>query len=116
METSLSERMQGFIKRWSDPTRPTILPKQPIFVTHSWFDYWKFTGLSYQGFMNITPESVTGKIGANNGYKDCECECEWYVRFSDGARLHLFYKVGDPLLYIHGSDSSAITYARSILF
>jgi hypothetical protein len=112
----MSARMQGFIKRWSDPNRPTILPKQSIFLTHPWVDYWKFTGLSYQGFMNMTPAVVTSKIGASNGYRDWETECEWYVKFSDGTRLHMFYKVDDPLLYIHGTDSSAITRARSILF
>ena len=109
-----SARIQSFMNRWADPSRPKLLPKE-TFVTCPWVDYRQFTGLSYQGFMNITKEAVTAKIGSSNGYKDHDTESEWYIKFTDGTRLHLFYKTGDPLLYIHGVDCTSISYARSIL-
>lgn len=110
-----STRLQSFMNRWADPTRPKLLPKE-TFVTLPWSDYWQFIGLTYQGFMNKTPEYVTGKIGVSNGYKDKSIEKEWYIKFHDGTKVHIFYNHGDPLLYVHGVDSTAITYARKVLF
>jgi hypothetical protein len=107
--------MQGFMKRWSDPARPVILPKEG-FVTLPWTEYYRFAGMSYQGFMKVDKDILISKIGSANGYSDNEVECEWYLKFYDGSLLHLFYKRGDDLLYIHGVDCKAVGLARKAVF
>lgn len=112
----LSDRMQGFLKRWSDPARPGVLPRDG-FVTLPWTEYYRYVGLMDQGFVKIDMGAVISKIGASNGYMDHEVEYEWYLKFYDGSLLHLFYKVGcSDLLYIRGVDCKAVGLTRSVLF
>ena len=128
MADKLSERMKGFMKRWSDPGRPVLLPKEPMpelltkeppkfsFMTCPWTEYYLFISVWYQGFMNLTVEQVTEKIGAPNGYSDGEILCEWYIRCSTGDTMIFRYMRGDPLMHIYGKDFVAITNARKILW
>jgi hypothetical protein len=113
---ALSERMQGFMKRWADPGRPAVLPREG-YVTLPWTEYYRYVGLVDQGFMGVSRDYVSTRIGAPNGYMDNEIEYEWYLKFYDGSLLHLFYKVGcSDLLYIRGVDCKAVGLARSVLF
>jgi hypothetical protein len=92
-----------------------VLPKEG-FVALPWTEYYRFVGMSYQGFMKVDKDTLVSKIGSSNGYSDNEVECEWYLKFYDGSLLHLFYKWGDDLLYIHGFDCKAVGLARKCIF